>query len=78
MGEKWLVFRDRDTGRELLAYTIRGTFEGEREATIGLLAAEEDIAPERITTEIEDRRAEHGRYFRSVAGSVTRQPHGNE
>ena len=56
MSESWLVFRDRETGRELLAYTIRGTFAGERAATIELLAAENDIDPERITTTIEDRR----------------------
>jgi len=55
MREKWLVFRDRETGRELCAYTIRGTFKGERAATIELLAAEEGIAPERITTTIESR-----------------------
>ena len=29
MTEHYLVFRDRETGRELLAYTIRGTFDGE-------------------------------------------------
>jgi len=57
MREKWLVFRDRETGRELCAYTIRGTFAGERAATIELLAAEEGIAPERIITTIEERRA---------------------
>lgn len=57
MREKWLVFRDRETGRELCAYTIRGTFEGERAATIDLLAAEEGIEPERIITTIEERRA---------------------
>lgn len=57
MREKWLVFRDRETGRELCAYTIRGTFAGERAATIELLAAEEGIEPERITTTIEERRA---------------------
>lgn len=56
MAENWLVFRDRETGRELLAYTIRGTFEGERAATIELLAAENGIDPERITTTIEYRR----------------------
>lgn len=52
MREQWLVFRDKETGRELLAYTIRGTFPGERQATIELLAAENGIKPEQITTEI--------------------------
>lgn len=58
MTEHYLVFRDRETGRELLAYTIRGTFDGEREATIALLAAERNINPERITTAIEKRKSE--------------------
>lgn len=56
MREQWLVFRDRETGRELCAYTIRGTFPGERRETIKLLAAEEGIAEERIETAIETRR----------------------
>lgn len=56
MREQWLVFRDRETGRELCAYTIRGTFPGERRETIKLLAAEEGIAEERIEAAIETRR----------------------
>ena len=55
MREQWLIFRDRETGRELGAYTIRGTFPGEREATIELLAAENGIKPEQIVTAIERR-----------------------
>ena len=55
MREQWLVFRDKETGRELLAYTIRGTFPGERQATIELLAAENGIKPEQIVTTIERR-----------------------
>ena len=54
--EKWEVFRDRETGRELCAYTIRGTFPGERAATIELLAAENGIEPGRIEVTIETRR----------------------
>ena len=57
MKEQYLVFRDRETGDELAAYTIRGTFPGERAATIELLAGERGIAPERITAEIERREA---------------------
>ena len=53
--EKWEVFRDRETGRELCAYTIRGTFPGERAATIELLAAEQGIEPGRIEVTIETR-----------------------
>lgn len=56
MREQWLVFRDRETGRELCAYTIRGTFPGERRATIELLAAEKGIPEEQIETAIETRR----------------------
>lgn len=36
--EEWLVFFYR--GKELLRYTLRGTFPGEREATIEQLAYE--------------------------------------
>ena len=53
--KKWEVFRDRETGRELCAYTIRGTFPGERAATIELLAAENGIEPGRIEVTIETR-----------------------
>ena len=55
MKEQWLVFKDRDTGRELAAYTIRGTAPGERRATIELLAAERGIAEGRIETTLEAR-----------------------
>lgn len=55
MTEKWLVFRDKATGRELCAYTIRGTFPGEREAAVAQLAAEEGIAPDQTTATIETR-----------------------
>lgn len=51
--EKWEVFRDRETGQELCAYTIRGTFPGERAATVELLAAEHGIPQEQIIVTIE-------------------------
>ena len=57
MTEQWLVFRDRETGRELCAYTIRGTFPGERRATIELLAVEKGIPEEQIETAIEKRKS---------------------
>lgn len=57
MKEKYLIFRDRQTGRELCAYTLRGTFPGEKQETINLLAAEEQIPPERIETYTKDRPA---------------------
>jgi len=53
--EPWKVFKDSETGRELCAYTIRGTFAGEQEATIEQLAHEKGIAPERITVTTENR-----------------------
>lgn len=31
--EEWVIFTDRETGRQLCAYTIRGTFPGEKEDT---------------------------------------------
>lgn len=45
--ERWLVFFHPD-GRELGAYTIRGTFDGELEATLEELALENDINTESI------------------------------
>ena len=57
MTEQWLVFTDRETGRELAAYTVRGTFPGERAETVKLLAHDNGIAPERITTTLERRQS---------------------
>lgn len=45
--EKWKVFTTPD-GREVGAYTIRGEFEGEEEATRQLTAYENDLEPEQI------------------------------
>ena len=53
--KQWLVFRDKESGRELAAYTLQGTFEGERQATIELLAYENKMEPEQIETVIEQR-----------------------
>lgn len=55
--EQWAVFREKATGQELAAYTIRGTFPGEAEATKELLAAEGGIDPEQITVTIETRKS---------------------
>jgi hypothetical protein len=57
MREKWLIFKDRQTGRELCAYTLRGTFAEERQETIALLAAEENIPEDQIEAYTEDRPA---------------------
>lgn len=51
--EQWLIFRHE--GRELFRYTIRGTFPGEREETINLLAYENGIQAEEIICTIETR-----------------------
>ena len=53
MGELWKVFYDGKTGEELGAYTLRGTFEGEEQATRELLAHDKGIPAEQIRTEIE-------------------------
>lgn len=53
--EKWIVFKDKETGQELAAYTVRGTFPGEMDATIEMLAAENEITKDRIQIAEEDR-----------------------
>lgn len=53
MKEPWLVFSH--CGKEVCAYTLRGTFAGERENTIRQLAADLGCAPEEITTEVVER-----------------------
>lgn len=54
--ENWKIFYNRNTGEEYAAYTIRGTFEGEEEATAQLIAAEKGIDRADIVTRIERRR----------------------
>jgi hypothetical protein len=61
MAEQWIVFRDRETGEELAAYTARGTFPGEATATAELLAAERGITPEQITVTTETRKPKAGK-----------------
>ena len=46
--EPWYVFLSQD-GRELCAITVRGSFDGEIAATIGLLACENGINPTSIS-----------------------------
>ena len=55
--EQWAVFRNKETGQELAAYTILGTAPGEEAATIELLAFENGIEPEQIAVGIENRKA---------------------
>ena len=51
--EPWVVFTYQ--GRELAAYTVRGTFPGEMEATKELLAAEHSCRQEDIQVRTENR-----------------------
>ena len=48
MKELWLVFTDINTGKELCAYTLRGTFTGEMQATKEALALENHISIDEI------------------------------
>ena len=53
--EMWKIFFDRETGREYVAYTVRGEAQGEEKETIDLIATEQGIEPDRITTRTERR-----------------------
>ena len=53
--EDWKVFKEKATGRELCAYTIRGTFPGEEEATAEHLAHENGLKLDQIEIIIERR-----------------------
>ena len=55
MREEWVVFTNKETGKELCSYTTRGTFPGELEATRAELAAENGLQEEQIETHIETR-----------------------
>ena len=48
MKEPWIVFFDAD-GKELLRHTLRGTFPGELQDTISLLAYEKGLTPGEIS-----------------------------
>lgn len=50
MREEWLVFYHE--GRELCRYTLRGTFPGEQQDTINLLAHEHGRPAEEITCKV--------------------------
>lgn len=54
MKELWAVFYLNDW-EELAAYTLRGTFAGEREETKKLLAYRHGVKKEDITVKIEER-----------------------
>lgn len=54
MNEKWFVFYYGK--QELGSCTLRGSFPGEIEATVELLAAENEIPPEAIRVAVEKRK----------------------
>lgn len=58
MAEQWLVFYHGE--KELAAYTLRGTFSGERQATIELLACENGTSESEIRTVVELRGGKNG------------------
>lgn len=69
--KEWVVFYAPD-GRELLAYTLEGTFEGELEATKRQLATENVFRAEDIIVKIEVRKeSTKDKYTRThLCGSV--------
>lgn len=52
MRDQWIKFTAPD-GKELGAYTVRGTFPGEMKATRELLAAENGYQPEDIKVSLD-------------------------
>lgn len=52
----WIVFKNKNTGKELCAYTITGSFSGELEATKEMLAYENGIDVTEIEITIERRK----------------------
>lgn len=48
--ELWITFSHQ--GKELVAYTVRGTFAGEREATLESIAQERGIPKDQITVSV--------------------------
>ncbi len=55
MNEFWVVFYHKTNMQELAAYTLRGTFSGEMEATVELLSAERGIPKDEIWIILENR-----------------------
>ena len=55
MAEPWLIFLL--DGKEICSYTMRGSFKGEREETVKLLAKELKVKPEDIKMEVRYRNA---------------------
>lgn len=53
--EHWIMFYNRNNGEQIGGYSVNGTFEGEREATMELLAYENNIHPREIEVKVEVR-----------------------
>ncbi len=53
--KEWKVFYNRETGEELVSYTIQGESPGEERATKELLASENGLKVEQISTRTERR-----------------------
>ena len=53
MKEPWVVFYNE--GKELASYTLRGTFPGEMEATLEMLASEKGLSKDAIRVAFENR-----------------------
>ena len=53
MGRMWVIFYTGN--RELLRYSLQGEAEGEREATVGLLAYENGIPESEISWDVRER-----------------------
>ena len=53
MKDLFVVFYNKNSGKELCAYSVEGTFEGETQETIELLAYENNVDTADIETKIE-------------------------
>lgn len=53
--QAWKIFTNKETGKELMAYTLYGEAYDEEEATKELLAYENGIDVSAIATRIEER-----------------------
>ena len=47
--DEYVIFYNRNTGKELISYSKKGTFVGELKATLELLAYENHISASEIT-----------------------------
>lgn len=62
-GKQWKIFKDAETGKEYLAYTLAEEGAEEEKETKELLAYQNGITPEQITVTIESRHHEQRTIF---------------